>query len=171
MKYIHIFLYALAVYGAQCPNFCSSHGSCNSNGLCNCYPGWTEGDCSARTCPYGERIADPDGHNEENYLECSGQGHCNRVSGECECYPGYAGSACHRTECVNQCSGHGVCTKVGYLGITYNTYFDPYYYDGSYKLSQYNAWDKESMYTCVCDREYTGYDCSLSIYFIILFCK
>lgn len=32
------------------------------------------------------------------YAECSGRGMCNTASGECECFPGYTGSACHRGE-------------------------------------------------------------------------
>lgn len=46
MKYISLFLLFLSIYGSQCPNLCSGHGSCNSNGMCNCYPQWMEGDCS-----------------------------------------------------------------------------------------------------------------------------
>ena len=33
--------------------------------------------------------------NVEN-IECSNRGQCNRNSGQCECFQGYFGIACHR---------------------------------------------------------------------------
>lgn len=46
MKVSALFIVFLSIYGSQCPNLCSGHGTCNSNGMCNCYPQWMEGDCS-----------------------------------------------------------------------------------------------------------------------------
>ena len=38
------------------------------------------------------------------YGECSGKGNCNRETGQCQCYPGYTGSACQRsTYCLTHC--------------------------------------------------------------------
>lgn len=31
--------------------------------------------------------------------ECSNQGSCDRVTGECLCYPGFEGDACQRCTC------------------------------------------------------------------------
>ena len=38
---------------AECPNACSGHGYCDFFDMCSCFRGWTSGDCSERTCPWG----------------------------------------------------------------------------------------------------------------------
>ena len=38
---------------AACPNSCSQRGTCTDENICECYVGWTGGDCSRRQCPYG----------------------------------------------------------------------------------------------------------------------
>lgn len=111
-------------------------------------------------CPYGHPYVDPLVKTDEideskhSYLECSGQGECDRASGICQCHPGYTGDACQREKCPNDCSGHGVCTAVKYMtyhnGI-YEEVDDPY---------NYNFWDGVQSHICKCDDEYTGYDCS-----------
>lgn len=50
--------------------------------------------------------------------ECSNQGKCNRQTGECECNPMFTGSACQRTKCPNDCSGHGRCKSMRRLSRT-----------------------------------------------------
>ena len=52
------------------------------------------------------------------YTECSSKGMCNRVSGECECFPGYEGKGCQRNSCPNQCSGKGTCRYVHSLSLS-----------------------------------------------------
>ena len=47
------------------------------------------------------------------YMECSNRGKCNRAWGQCECFPGYTGTACTRQACT--CSGHGTCETVDEL--------------------------------------------------------
>jgi len=46
------------------------------------------------------------------YAQCSNRGSCSTSSGECLCFPGYTGSACQRSTCPSDCSGHGVCRTI-----------------------------------------------------------
>lgn len=109
---------------AACDNQCSGHGTCGKNGVCECYDNWglglshDSGDCSDRICPYDFAWVDtPDVYGRfHKYAECSNQGLCARDTGLCQCFPGYAGVACQRTECPNSCSGHGRCEYIQDLG-------------------------------------------------------
>merc|ERR1711964_213685 len=75
------------------------------------------GDCSRRTCPrstswtqMGDKVSGKDyicTHKIQQ--ECADQGVCDRATGLCECFPGFTGSACQRTACPDDCSGHGTC--------------------------------------------------------------
>ena len=51
-------------------------------------------------------------------MECSNQGLCDRKAGLCECFDGYAGRACQRQACPEDCSGHGVCSSVEQLRLS-----------------------------------------------------
>ena len=114
---VAILLSVVALVASSCDNSCSGHGTCQDNGVCQCYEGWglglsmDSGDCSQRICPFEYAWVDtPDRiGNHHKYIECSAKGICNRDNGECECFPGYEGKACARTTCPNDCSGHGQC--------------------------------------------------------------
>jgi len=165
------FILAAAAVGfaaARCPNSCSGHGSCEKNDACSCYANWQGPDCSARTCPFGLAWVDaPTDYDDAHaYAECSNRGLCARKSGECECFDGYEGSACQRTTCPNDCSGHGTCETIAELTdpTTYGSSFNADARNrgkptnGSYAM--YNAWDSQKTRGCVCDRGYSGVDCS-----------
>jgi hypothetical protein len=108
----------IAAAQAGCDTACSGHGSCQLDGVCDCFDNWglglshDSGDCSDRVCPFEIAWIDtPDVNGQRHkYAECAGRGLCNRESGDCECFPGYEGKACKRTSCPNTCSGHGQCT-------------------------------------------------------------
>lgn len=70
--------------GAYCPNNCTGHGGC-IDGACACDFGWTNSDCSVKTC----------------LRACSGRGLC--YAGTCHCQPGWRGEACsiEQHECGN----------------------------------------------------------------------
>jgi len=80
--------------------------------------------------------------------ECSSVGLCDRQTGTCDCFAGYEGSACQRTTCPNECSGHGVCrSQAEYLEISESDF-------------TYGLWDAEKYQRCICDPAYDGVDCS-----------
>eukprot|EP00941_MAST-03F_sp_MAST-3F-sp1_P003204 g3204.t1 len=116
----------------ECPGNCNAHGMCQY-GKCFCDPGWTGVDCRNKTgkqsCLHGEFINGRCwcdlGWRGENCDEgdsckddCNGRGICFRE--KCVCASGYEGDACESDagaraqnellkECVNGCSGHGIC--------------------------------------------------------------
>lgn len=108
------------------------------------------------------------------YNECSGKGLCDRAAGLCKCFDGYTGSACQRTTCPNDCSGHGVCLTVKEIaegsrisgstsGRNYRVtdyYAGTNVYTGVATSFEYNLWDADKNQACVCDRGYFGADCS-----------
>jgi len=111
--------------------------------------------------PYGTseqfpQITDSSGTVQTNtghyYMECSNKGICDREAGNCECFPGYEGSACQRASCPagenGVCSGHGVCQSIRELAMADN--------DNIYEL-----WDDDTTLGCDCDAGYYGADCSL----------
>lgn len=112
----------------------------------------------------GFAAQDNEGH---FYMECSGKGECDRNTGRCKCYEGYTGSACQRSTCANDCSGHGLCRTLrevaagalsrratgsdgGNLIMT-----------GVRESFDYNLWDADKHQMCICDPGYEGIDCSL----------
>jgi len=121
------------------------------------------GDCSERICPYELAWVDtPDKNGRRHkYAECSGQGICNRESGQCECFTGFEGKACARSVCPNSCSGHGRCTNIEDLSYGASP-FD--YAQGSFleelATFDYYQWDSSKTRGCVCDPGYGDVDCS-----------
>jgi hypothetical protein len=125
---VALVLAVVASANAQCPNSCSGHGNCNEQQQCECYlegkvlnkegnldsstrlAQWTGADCSLLTCPRGVSWTHASGtQDHERGKECSDMGVCNRFSGECTCHPGFGGIACARSDCPNNCNGHGMC--------------------------------------------------------------
>mmetsp|Transcript_47964 Transcript_47964/g.71051 ORF Transcript_47964/g.71051 Transcript_47964/m.71051 type:complete len:428 (+) Transcript_47964:135-1418(+) len=87
------------------------------------------------------------------YAECSAQGVCDRDTGVCQCFDGYTGVGCRYTTCPNDCSGHGMCSQNALANTDYDTPNSALFYGTQY-------WDAYKTMRCVCDRGYTGYDCS-----------
>merc|ERR1711964_783454 len=128
------------------------------------------------TCPRGKSwsrvkwesgMASNFDHGDE--MECSDGGICDSSTGECRCFAGYEGSACQRTKCPNECSGHGSCRSNIDFAIDFSeavhrqqsaltppaenvapNKIPPSYYD--YFLVTYDsAWDSDMQYGCLCD--------------------
>ena len=160
-----------------CPNACSGNGICGKggNGVCACYEGYVGIDCSQRLCPTGHAWFDfPTADNTAHYAytECSNMGVCDRSTGRCLCRNGYGGSACNRMlcpyadyqTCMNSyhgrvcgdqaiCSGNGLCMSLRDASSHYlnaiNDIID----------TEYNDWDADMIYGCVCQDGYEGIMC------------
>ncbi|KAM9312735.1 teneurin-2 isoform 3-T3 [Gastrophryne carolinensis] len=110
---------------AACPVLCSGNGQ-YSKGTCICYSGWKGAECdvpssqcidpecsSHGSCIEGNCVCSAgfkgDNCEEADCLDptCSNHGVC--VNKECLCSPGWGGQNCElpRTQCPDQCSGHG----------------------------------------------------------------
>jgi hypothetical protein len=163
-----VFLYYVAAVNAQwCPNFCAGHGICGDDEVCQCFDDWTSYDCSERVCPYGLSWVLSDAAEREAastpsfplglraYVECSAKGECNRKTGICECFEGFSGSGCRRSNCPNNCSGNGVCILeadvAGYYGRTGRL------------QAQKQYWNGRMARRCMCDSHFWGNDCSQRI--------
>ena len=113
------------------------------------------------------------------YAECSNKGLCDRVSGECECLPGYDGTACQRASCpskstetttattqtelfVNQAISQSIANSAVFSGTSSaRVQEDECSGHGTCQTiseianldgsNTYNLWDKHSSMGCVCD--------------------
>lgn len=143
---------------ALCPNACSMQGSCNHFNRCDCYSGFTGGDCSERLCAHGKAWSDEATGTDvaHNQAMCSNRGTCDRKLGKCVCMPGFSGAACDRIACPNdnRCSGHGTCFSM-------QEYAENYRGLDSITHTYTSGWDSSGLYGCVCDTGYLGFDCSL----------
>lgn len=146
------------VQGA-CPSKCNRHGTCGSDNICTCFPGYTGYDCNSRACPKGAPWVDfATGQDSVRAVaqECSNRGLCDRSNGKCECDTGFAGPACERLQlCRTNCNGHGKCMSMRAMAATKNDY--NLFYSATYDT----PWDADRIFGCVCDHGYTGADCSL----------
>jgi len=102
--------------------------------------------------------------------ECSDQGLCDRATGLCECFPGFSGAACHRTECPDDCSGHGTCRSNRDFAYDFGiakthqllqTHKSTEAYRENYRVTYDGAWDSNHLYGCLCDPGYRGANCAL----------
>lgn len=149
-----------------------------------CSNGYTGNTCTERVCAYGlssstsafltsgDSVHTPtstagwdieswgggsDYGGTHSYTECSSQGVCDRLTGECACFAGYQGKGCRRTVCPNDCSGHGRCSS--------NQQINPQYVGhraGDEVSTSFSTqfWDFDKTMQCSCDRGFAGNDCS-----------
>ena len=138
---------------------------------------WTGADCSLRTCPLGISwgnggAATDSGESHTQKLECSGQGICDRKTGQCACFDGYEGEGCRRSACPNSCSGHGVCQALSQFaddvanvvdvaaGSLIESLASGGAADGDKTIQYDSAWDNDKSFGCKCDAGFRGADCS-----------
>lgn len=151
---------------------CSGHGFCAGapSFVCMCSAGYMGGDCSQRSCPsamswFDAPIRTDYGHQKE---ECSNMGICDRTKGECKCRVNYEGAACDRMSCPGgepACSSHGQCLSMAQLAEQSTIHSNGALTDHTYGKTPNDpyTWDFNKIYGCKCDRDYTGYDCSLRV--------
>lgn len=158
-----------------CPGVisCSGHGECAGPPTyrCLCETGWTGADCSERLCPSDVAwFALPESDNVAHittYAECSNAGICDRTSGVCKCQTGFGGAACNRLVCPGSssdtegCSGHGQCLDMNTLASLATINGDLAHYSYGATPNNPATWDAFRIFGCLCDPQYTGYDCSL----------
>ena len=111
----------VSVYSTPCPNDCNQKGRCHSPGMvCKCFDGYTGGDCSELTCPFGDAWTDPASGVDLAHqpAECSNMGSCDRITGQCLCREGWEGNACERKSCPSTCSNVGKCQSMYYFAQT-----------------------------------------------------
>jgi len=143
---------------------------------------WTGADCSRRTCPrgiswsmscVGAACTSTQSQCEHQIeRECSDQGICDRATGLCSCFPGYTGASCQRTDCPNDCSGHGSCRSNRDFAYDWavaktkqimdkSTQNIQNKFEGVYVASYDDAWDSDKHWGCKCDQGYRGPSCAL----------
>lgn len=179
--------------GCAALNYCHGHGRCvaSTHGSpsvsCHCFDGWGSQrdiaidrmhDCSQRSCPVGIATAELPTENESAHplRECSNNGLCDRLTGECRCFESWEGSACERRACPNRCSGHGQCLTMAELATRSDALPLSEGTNSTTNLSvRYGQWEATLAVGCLCDSswqvglragqyqepEWFGPDCSL----------
>lgn len=135
---------------SSCPNQCSFQGKCVAS-FCECFDGFTGGDCSERLCPSAEAWLDVASSTDSAHAraECANMGLCDRGTGKCTCREGFTGVACTRLKCpgkTSSCNGHGRCVTIERAAAE--------------RAVSYSIWDKDRFMGCICDEGWTEYDCS-----------
>lgn len=96
-----------------------------------------------RAATEARKLQNDEGH---FWKQCSGRGACDVATGNCQCDEGYEGVACQRQACPGNCNGHGRCMNMREAAVA-----------GGYA---YDLWDARKNQVCVCDRGYSGIDCT-----------
>ena len=159
---------------ATCPGdiACSGHGVCDDGDSatfsCECWEGYFGGDCSMRSCGYGLswfQYPSGDDVSHDELAECSNAGTCDRSTGLCTCSDWSTGGACEYMVCgggaADPCSGHGRCLSMANLALEAVDNGDVTDFTYGADPNEPTTWDSDSVFGCICDDGWTGYDCTL----------
>ena len=146
---------------------CSLHGSyVFLTRQCECDVGWGHSTdvslhksprCDVRICPSGSTLGTsvPASTTVAHALrECSGSGLCNRETGACVCFDGFAGRACERLKCPNDCSGRGRCLNAKQMAkdpAAFPLSNTAHSYGENIATIETTTWDANRTHGCVCD--------------------
>lgn len=112
----------VSLTNAECPNACSSHGTCSNYDMCMCYRNWMANDCSERVCQFGLAHVDtPKGDLDSSSGVLSGPGSKIIVNNEVypygttEQFPDMSDSAgnvlTNTGHYYMECSNKGMCDR------------------------------------------------------------
>lgn len=149
---------------------CSGHGICQAvTYQCKCNAGWEGGDCSLISCPKGRSWYDyPTANNvaHTTLTTCADKGLCDFASGACTCDTNYFGEACQYLTCPSDstygtCTGHGRCLSMKERAMWAENNGDATVLTYGKDPNNAQTWDAGRIYSCMCDKGYHGFDCSL----------
>lgn len=148
----------LSLTQAKCPNNCFDHGQCDKYSKCHCSIHYEGADCSLKSCPKGVAWNDMATGTDAAHAvaTCSNRGFCDYTTGLCTCEEGFTGHACERLDCFSSCSNNGQCISMYDLATYHRDDLSAQYTYGT-------IWDAHKISGCVCDPQFTGYDCSLRV--------
>lgn len=88
--------------------------------------------------------------------DCNSNGKCDRKIGKCSCYKPFSGEGCEIENCINNCSGHGICLDKNLDSFSTNRNLN-----NTSTLSNstnQNIFDANQYY-CRCENNYFGEHC------------
>jgi hypothetical protein len=188
--YLLAFICFISKVVSECPNACSSHGSCGQYDMCTCYRNWMSNDCSQRVCQFNNAHVDiPLGDLDMSSGKLSDttvtviKNSALYPYGTTEQFPDM-GVLSNTAHAYTECSSKGICDRqtgscdcfTGYSGSACQRASCPSNAAGicsghgvckSIKNiafddynNTYDLWDKHASMGCVCDGGFSGPDCS-----------
>jgi hypothetical protein len=142
---------------------CSNRGFCSSlTGSCICDSDFDGDACERSRCPVGElTIEDLLQAEEKRIAPCSGHGRCISMRNAGQNVRGFSGSRAsivpQRSSVRYANSRSEIATKTNAAGD--DSYFSPNYMGSQAFQVDYNEWEADRLFGCVCDEGFIGPAC------------